>query len=139
MFPIIPKWTGHNVKDWQELLVKNDDGHTEINDATATIINYMPIIGTPVLTQENLEDTWRRIAIHQAIFGSYINDADTGKPLFLTKTDVERHIGLETEGHRLSFQEFCAEIEKTEINTELTEIPSFIANGNATMLEVCGV
>lgn len=25
MIPIIPRWTGRNVKDWQELLVKNDD------------------------------------------------------------------------------------------------------------------
>src|SRR5687768_7330218 len=106
----IPKWVAHNVPSWNELLIDRGNGHTEINEATAAVINYMPVVGIPFLTSENAADAWRRIAIHQALFGSHVIDRQTGRPYFLTRSDVLRHIGLETEGVEQSFADFCASL-----------------------------
>jgi hypothetical protein len=136
MFFVLPKWQAYNVEDWQSLIVENADGHKGINFATATFLNYMAFIGIDKLTNENLEDAWHRIAIHQAIFGGFSYDNEA-KPMFLTRTDVERHIGIEVEGNYITFQEFCSKIKSLKLDTPLSELPSYIANGNSTMLELC--
>ncbi|MEI6336438.1 MAG: hypothetical protein WCS87_17920 [Methylococcaceae bacterium] len=135
--PVSPRWEAFNVKDWQLLLVGTADGRKEVNCATASLLNYLSIIGIIKLTSENLEDAWRRIAIHQAIFGSFAKNNHTKKPLFLTRTDIERHIGIEVEGDNISFQEFCSKINSLKLETSLSELPSYIANGNASMLDLC--
>lgn len=136
MFFVLPKWQAYNVEDWQSLIVETEDGRKGLNDATATLLNYMAIIGIDELTNENLEDAWHRIAIHQAIFGGFSYDNEA-KPMFLTRTDVERHIGIEVEGNYITFQEFCSKIKSLKLDTPLSELPSYIANGNSTMLELC--
>ena len=137
MFFVLPKWQAYNVEDWQSLIVETADGHKGINLATATLLNYMAIIGIDELTNKNLEDAWQRIAIHQAIFGSVTYDELTTKPMFLTRTDVERHIGVEVEGNNITFQEFCSKIKSLKLDIPLSGLPSYIANGNSTMLELC--
>ena len=139
MIPVIPKWQAHTVKNWQELLVENSEGKAELSLATAAIINYMPVIGITKITADNVEDAWRRTAILEALRGSLISNSETQKPLFLTKTDLERHVGIETEGTNMSFQQFCAQVASWSLSTDQKKLPSFIANGNATLLELSGV
>ena len=137
MFFVLPKWQAYNVEDWQSLIVETEDGCKGLKDATATLLNYMAIIGIDELTNENLEDAWHRIAIHQAIFGCINYDELKRKPMFLTRTDVERHIGVEVETDNITFQEFCSKIKSLKLDSPLSELPSYIANGNSTMLELC--
>lgn len=88
---VIPKWTAHAAKDWNDLLIQTAEGETQLNEATAALLNYLPIIGVTELKSENVDDAWRRIAIHQALFGSFLSDG-AGKrptPMFFTKSDVE--------------------------------------------------
>ena len=66
---VIPKFSARNVADWKELFIKIDEEKMQLNEATAMIINYMAIIGISDIKRENVEDVWRRIAIHQAVFG----------------------------------------------------------------------
>jgi hypothetical protein len=139
MIPVIPKWQAHAVENWQELLVENSEGKVELSLATVAIFNYMPVIGIIELTAENVEDAWRRIAILEALRGSFLSNSETRKPLFLTKTDLERYVGAETEGTKMSFQQFCAQVASWSLSTDQKELPSFIANGNATLLELSGV
>jgi hypothetical protein len=139
MIPVIPKYQLGAVENWKELLVENSEGKTELSYATAAILNYMPVIGITEITADNVKDAWRRIAIREALLGSFIINLETQKPLFLTGTDLERHIGAETEGTNKSFQQFCSEISSWGLQTEQEELPSFIANGNATLLELSGV
>jgi len=98
MIPIFPKWQADAVENWQELWVKNPEGKAELSCATAAIFNYMPAVGITELTADNIADAWRRIAIIEALRGSLIINSKTQKPLFVTRTDIERHIGAETEG-----------------------------------------
>jgi hypothetical protein len=39
----------------------------------------------------------------------------------------------------MSFQQFCAQVASWSLSTDQKELPSFIANGNATLLELSGV
>lgn len=143
---VVPRYELGGIRDWRKLLNKETDGTYVLNNITAAVITYMPCVGVTELTTENGDEAWCRIAIYQALFGSMLNRLDENgkgderRPVFLTRLDVLRHIGLETEGHRSSFQEFCATlpsdvkraIEKREKSLEY--LPSFVANGNRSLL-----
>lgn len=135
---VIPKWRAHDVPNWNELLVEIDGGRHDLNEATALLINYMPVVGITSLTHESAGDAWCRIAIHQALFGGLLEEKATGKTYFLTRSDVFRHIGLKTEGKALSFQEYCVSIFDARLSGE-TGALFFAENGNLSLLEVCGI
>lgn len=139
MPPVIPKWRAHAVRDWKDLLVETLDGGTEPNVATVALLNYMPAIGVPTLTEENAPDAWCRIAVYQALFGSLVENQTTGQPLYLTKSDVLRHIGIETEGMQQTFVEFCGSIHRQAQLQDETLLPSFIANGGSSLLKLLGL
>ena len=136
---VIPKWTTHGVPDWNDLLVDAGDGRRDLNEATAALLNYLPLIGITALTQETAGDAWYRIAILQALFSTFILDSETGQPLFLTKSDVFRHIGVETEGEPKAFGEFCESLLWLAQKQEESESPFFLANGKQSLLQVLGV
>lgn len=136
---VIPKWTAHGVADWDDLLVDNGDGRFELNEATAALLNYMPAIGITALTQETAGDAWCRIAIHQALFGALVQNSKTGQKLFLTKSDVFRHIGVETEGTQQSFSQFCESLLRPAQLEEESESLFFVTNGRRSLLQVLGV
>ena len=136
---VIPKWTAHAVAGWDALLVNRGQGQFELNEATAALLNYMPAIGITALTQETVGDAWCRIAIHQALFGTFISDPKTGQPYFLTKSDVFRHIGVETEGTDQSFGQFCESLLRRAQLQEERESLFFVANGRRSLLNVLGV
>ena len=162
---VIPRWTAHSVRDWEELLVNTADevidkvatariqieeatparvslgrsnGGTQLNEATAALLNYMLVIGITGIRVENVDDVWRRIAIHQALFGNYLIDVNK-MPLFLTKSDVERHIGIETEVEQRTFEEFVRGVQARPLEKDEAQLPSFVANGNRTLLHACGI
>lgn len=136
---VIPKWTAHGVAEWDELLVATGDGQFELNEATAALLNYMPVIGITALTQETAGDAWCRIAIHQALFGTFIEDSKNSQPFFLTKSDVLRHIGVETEGTQQSFHEFCESLPRRAQLQEESASLFFVANGKRSLLQVLGI
>jgi hypothetical protein len=141
MIAVIPKWSAGNVVAWEELLLVGEDGGRKLNPATAMIINYMPIIGITVLTKENAVDAWLRMTLLECINGSFLRM--TGGPrdghrYFVTKDDVERHIGLETEGSSIAHSEFydrvCHGVSSSKIETSATA--AYSANGQRTLLEI---
>lgn len=136
---VIPKWTAHGVQDWAGLLVDTPEGGRDINAVTAMLLNYMPVIGVIELRHDNVDDTWRRIAIYQALIGSLLSRAADNQPVFFTRSDIERHIGVETEGKALTFEEFCSDIGKTKLKAKEDTLPAFIANGRMTCLQAAGV
>jgi hypothetical protein len=136
---VIPKWAAHGVANWKELLIEAGNGQHDLNEATAAVLNYLPVIGITTLTQDTAGDAWCRIAILQALFGGLVKDSTSGKTYFITRSDVFRHIGVETEGKQQSFGEFCESLlPRAQLQFE-GESPFFIANGRRSLLEVCGV
>ena len=53
---VIPKWSAHDVENWDELFKDKNETVLELNLATVLILNYMPIIGITKLTQANAID-----------------------------------------------------------------------------------
>ena len=49
--PTFPRWEMHEVKDWQQLYVANENGTEELNLVTPTLINYTMIIGVNNIDQ----------------------------------------------------------------------------------------
>jgi len=159
---VIPKWTAHSVRDWDELQVNTADdvldiaasagielkeplkdllrlkAATKINEATAALINCLLLIGVTGIRAGNVDDVWRRIAIHEALFGSFLKDVNN-QPLFFTKSDVERHIGIETEVKHKNFEAFCSDIQGRLLEADGALLPSFVANGNRTLLQAVGI
>lgn len=136
---VIPKWKAHAVRDWNDLLVVKPNGSADLNIATAALLNYMPLIGITTLTEESAPDAWCRIAIHQALFGSLVQDPSTGRSLYLTKSDVLRHVGIHTEGTPESFVEFCSGIHYRAQQQDESLSPFFMANGGSSLLELLGL
>jgi hypothetical protein len=136
---IIPKWTAHDVRDWEELLVDLPDGGRDVNAATAAVINYMPVIGITTLTEENAHEAWCRVALFQALQGSIVEDTETGQPLFLTRSDVFRHAGMRTEGDEKTFSEFCGVLDGYGKQEDIVGLPSDVANGGKSLLEYLGI
>lgn len=68
-----PKWVACNVRDWDALWVTLSDGSVDLNEATAAVINYMPVIGVLTPTEEAAPDAWCRIAVHQALFDLFVH------------------------------------------------------------------
>jgi hypothetical protein len=138
---IVPKYRAFGVADWDQLYVKQVDGSESLNAATAAVITYLPIIGVPALTEETVDDAWRRIAIHEALFGALVVSrvGSCEVPHFVTRDDLVRHQGLETEGIESSFLDYCARIQKRAISSKSQETPAFVANASRSLLQICGV
>lgn len=136
---VFPKWEAHAVADWSELLVDIGDGRFELNEATAALLNCMPLIGVTAITQETANDAWCRIAILQALFGAFIKNAETGQPFFFTRSDVVRHIGVATEGTQQSFGQFCENLLRRAYLQDESKSMFFVANGSRSLLQVLGV
>jgi len=136
---VIPRWQARNVADWKALLVVNDDGSKQLSAASVVILNYMSLIGVPTLTADNAADAWCRIAIWEALFGAMAEAPETSQPLFVTRADVLRHVGLETESDFCSFTEFCACIHRRAMQTDTKAVAALVANGGRTLLEHSGV
>jgi hypothetical protein len=136
---VIPRWRAVAVTDFTALWVREQNGLRELNAATAMVLNYMPVIGITHLTSQNAGEVWCRIAIHQALLGGVVEEYSTGKTCFLTKDDILRNIGFETEGTEETFELFCAETVGRARREQPGELPSTVANGGRSMMEILGV
>jgi len=140
MIAVIPKWNAFDVPAWEDLLVTGKEGSRKLNSATAMIINYMPIIGITVLTKEKAVNAWLRMKLLECIHGSFLRMTGgprDGQRYFVTKDDVERHIGLNTEGSSMTHSEFYDRVcivSSSRIETSATA--AYVANGQRTLLEV---
>jgi hypothetical protein len=79
---VIPKWRVHAVINWNDLLIKSEEGEFDLNPATVAVLNYMPVIGITTLTSENASDAWCRIAIYQALIGSFFRPIELSNHSF---------------------------------------------------------
>lgn len=59
--------------------------------------------------------------------------------MFYTRSDIERHIGVETEGKTLTFDEFCRDIGEIKLKANEDTLPAFVANGGMTCLQAAGI
>lgn len=137
---VIPKWRATNVARWEELLVQTPNGDFDLSPATVAILNYMPIIGITELSEENAIDALCRITLVECLFGPVTATRDdSGRPhlYFVTKDDVFRHVGLETEGEAQSHAEFFQFLLRraTSANIDMAATSAYIANGRMTLLQ----
>lgn len=78
------------VKNFKELLDK--DGEC-LPTTKAIILNCMGI-GLGSITEKNLDEVWRRTQMREDVDGPMLHHG--GTECFLTREDLERHIGLTT-------------------------------------------
>jgi len=136
---VFPKWRAHNVADWEDLLVSTGDGRKELNPITILLLNVMPSIGIIELTEENAFDFWTRMTLIENLHGGFFQaPGEHGQRYFITKDDIIRHIGLETEGSKKTHAEFYDEIRRrvTFGQIDSTRTAAFLANGRRSLLDV---
>jgi hypothetical protein len=120
----------HEVKEWQQLYVADDNGTEELNSVTATLINYTLLIGVNKITDDNVDDVSCRIALLETVNGNVLSAGE--KRIFITRDDVARHIGLRTEAAEIELAEFWAQMCK--MNGQAHSAGLREINGNATAL-----
>ena len=139
---IVPKWQAHEVKNFHELLVLNENNVKVLNIVSSTLINYMPLMGVCEINENSKRDLWLRLAMLQEMEGALIyftpdKNLQNKIPLFLTEADVCRHIGLETEGRNVTFMEFCDACNKwlKMVPSVFSHTPSYFSNANKSMFD----
>lgn len=134
---IFPRYCLSKISNSQELFFLDKYGVSHLNEATALLINYLPVIGVPELNAENAEDAWLRIAAHQAHLGSLMVGS-SGERWYLTRHDVLRHIGLETEGAHESIERFWAYLSRQRPGGD-HDSPFVRVNGGRSLLSLVGI
>ena len=129
---VIPKWRAHDVREWGHLYAEGG----ELNHASATLINLTPVLGVSRITEENLRDVWLRLAALQSMVGAVLWDG-AGGPVYFTRADVERHIGLETEARDKTLVDFMRYALRLTVDERSDLFRS--ANAGRTALEKMGV
>jgi hypothetical protein len=129
-FPTFPRWLMHEVRDWQQLYVVNENGTKELNLVTTTLINYTILIGVSKITDDNVDDVSCRVALLESVNGTVLRAGE--KRIFITRDDVARHIGLRTESAEIELAEFWAQTCK--LNRQAHSVALREANGNTTAL-----
>jgi len=133
---IFPKYSLAAIPNWEGLLTVDTN---EVNSASATLINCMPMIGVTEISDENLDDVWWRICLLQTQVGGFVCDPKANHPFYLTYNDLVRHLGLRVEGANQSISEFWNYFLQQRLKSELTDQLFVTANGGKTLLELCGV
>jgi hypothetical protein len=137
---VIPKWRAVKVARWEDLLVHTPSGGRELSAATIAILNYMPIIGITELTEVNAMDALCRITMIECLCGPLtISQDESGSTHchFVTKDDITRHIGMQTEGVSRSHAEFFELMSRSvsfaSIDVGVTS--AYIANGRMSLVD----
>lgn len=128
---IAPTWTARAVKDWDLMLVREPSGETQLNPASAVIINYTIAIGIGEITPENVDEVYMRIAALEAVSGTYLLIDD--RPLFITHEDIQMHVGLITEAPSMTLEEFWRKLSRPTHGIPIGE-GHLAANGGVTAL-----
>lgn len=81
----------------------NSDGEKEWTAEANSIVFQMMFVGMHDITEANAPEVWRRVDLSQRINGSLWNKVHTNEdgstdlePVFLTKGDIKKFIGLTT-------------------------------------------
>jgi ribosome biogenesis protein Nip4 len=110
-------WSIKNVKNYKSLYRKLKEGEfgyseTEVRkkmkQIPEAIIFYTMTIGMREITEKNWEQFYNRINFWEKINGTslYIRKRKKMQPLFVTKEDVQRMIGLKTNASTKSLTQF---------------------------------
>ena len=125
----LPRWSAHEVKDWDKILARTTSGETAVNPVSAAIINYTVIVGVGNITAENVDEVFMRVAVLEAVCGAYFTLDD--RPLFITHEDIRMHIGLDTEAPTKTLAEFWGSLPIQAIPTGIGHLQ---ANGGLVAL-----
>jgi hypothetical protein len=96
---------------------------TMMSLATESLIWYLGLsIGIPKITEKNWEEVALRVALYEKVIGSCIYKFVEGKgrvKIPITKEDVQRHIGLDTNGITLTKAQFLKKLaERVRVPTD---------------------
>jgi len=95
-------------------IVKCDDGYIQMKRKTNTLIFIMATtIGFDEINERNYERVFSRINYVEKMNGAYHSAKDfDGKvePLYFTLDDIKNHIGLKTNGERLTKTQFLSRV-----------------------------
>lgn len=98
-------WNIENVKDREQ--IQTDDEWL----ITDSLIWATMAVGFTEITEANYEEFYKRLHLAELVRGAYRNRA--GEPVYITKEDVKRRIGLHTNAGTFSRTEFLRRINKS--------------------------
>lgn len=87
-----------------DLTYTNSTGEDEWTAEANSIVFQMMFIGMHDITEDNAPEVWRRVDLNQRLYGHLWLRG--GEPVFLTKADIKRFIGLTTNVAEESKQKF---------------------------------
>lgn len=99
-------WNMGKIHNWEEV---NTEAEWPVTDA---IIWYTWICGVELTNMANAEKLFNRISKIELQDGSRLINTKTGKPSYITLADVQRRIGLSTNGGRKTEAEFKAYLKR---------------------------
>jgi hypothetical protein len=84
--------------DWNATKVANlDTLHTQKVEAnkTAYLCYNLMFVGVGRITEDNVEDTWKRVSLWERLHGALLSDSE-GNPFYYTREDLLARIGYST-------------------------------------------
>lgn len=91
------RWDLSKITDWKEVcFFTADNGERRMHPLTEMLITSTAVVQMGAITEKNAGEFFRRIALMEAITGSFLHHGAMGTPRPITSADVEQHIGLTT-------------------------------------------
>jgi hypothetical protein len=107
----------NKVKDGTSLWEDDkESGGKKLNGLTFTLGMTSIACGFPAITERNVKEVWRRVDESQKLYGALMGNAKG--PVWFTKEDIVRHIGLRTNATNFTKAEFDAKMARLRAQDE---------------------
>lgn len=104
-------WDLTKIENHETLCWVGDGDDARMNPVTEALIFLSIPIGVPMITAENLAETWTRISMWQDVQGAPLAGPG-GIDQFLIPEDIRAHIGLKTNASALTVTKFNSNLIK---------------------------
>lgn len=100
-------WDLAKVENWKQLFKEEDEqGDSEMKNVHETILFHTMNVGMSSITEKNCKQFYDRVQMWEKMKGVRFYTYEGHKPIYTTKEDVQRMIGLETNASEFSKTEF---------------------------------
>jgi hypothetical protein len=89
-------WSVAKVKDFETVCKVGEGEDRRWNPVTEGLVWLLMAIGQRAITEKNKDKVWDRIQKWEKIHGPMLFAGPGNPPWFITKEDVEKHVGLST-------------------------------------------
>lgn len=102
-------WDVSSIKDHESVTTspfKDEEGNDKWHPVTMALISIAVTCGIDSITEKNLGDVWLRVQAYQRVYGPLVSMNLPYGDVYLTRDDVEAHVGLRTNACRVTNSAF---------------------------------